>query len=232
METPANIIEVISDSNNAPSSGDSAPANIPLDTIEESSTASTASTAPAEVKRVVKVTRIILDNDGEEVKAPSTPFADAIDANPAKSQVFGAAPSDVPIETTDSKSTPVKFNHEDGARLLFNVVTNLGCGMLGPEWAPKSKEEAEGVIEPMAAYFKSKGVDDMPVGYVLLAAILIYSSNNRLTHPNTKTKLSFAWFRFKGFTKGLLSRFRKKEKNFAPLRSVEPLTAPHNGERH
>lgn len=88
------------------------------------------------------------------------------------------------------------------ARFTFGSGTGLLTKVLGPEWAPASEQETEGVVQPLAAYFKSKGVRDIPPGVLVLLALGLYCAP-RVTVPNTRTKLRlfFLW------TQGKLSAF-------------------------
>jgi len=80
------------------------------------------------------------------------------------------------------------------------VGTSLGIAVMtfGDEWRPKDKAEYSGLCDATESYFKAKGVQDLPPGWLLLATVTAYSLP-RLTAPTTKSRILAGWLRIKGF---------------------------------
>lgn len=80
------------------------------------------------------------------------------------------------------------------------VGTTLGIAVMtfGDEWRPKDKAEYSGLCDATESYFKAKGVQDLPPGWLLLATVTAYSLP-RLTAPTTKSRIMAGWLRIKGF---------------------------------
>jgi hypothetical protein len=79
------------------------------------------------------------------------------------------------------------------AEITFALSTGMLSGVFGPEWQPESEEEKKSVVLPLAAYYKSKDVSDLPPG-VLLAVVVGAYSIRRLPKPGTSNKIKAAWF--------------------------------------
>jgi hypothetical protein len=89
------------------------------------------------------------------------------------------------------------------ANVTFDVSTGVLCGIFGPEWKPESEEEKKSVVEPLAAYYRSKEIKDLPPGMMVVIVVAAYSAR-RIPKPGTSAKLKLCWLWFK-------SKFSRKK---------------------
>jgi hypothetical protein len=95
------------------------------------------------------------------------------------------------------------------AEITFSLSTGMLSGVFGPEWQPENEEERKFVVQPLAAYYRSKEVKDLPPG-VLLAVVVSAYGIRRLPKPGTSTKLKLWWV-------WLTSKFKRKKPILTPL---------------
>lgn len=78
------------------------------------------------------------------------------------------------------------------ADATFDMSAGILATTLGPEWNPKSPEERDMICKPLATYYKSKGVQDLPPGLMLTIVICAYAAP-RMREPSTSSKLRVFW---------------------------------------
>ncbi len=74
------------------------------------------------------------------------------------------------------------------ALVCFEMATSALQVAFGPEWKPENDEEKNACVTSLAAYFRTKKVEDVPPGLMLCIVLGAYSAK-RVAQPNTKTKL-------------------------------------------
>lgn len=82
---------------------------------------------------------------------------------------------------------PAADQFEAAGAAATAALIALGCTAFGEEWTPR-RGEAETLQGAFAAYFKAKGVADIPPGLALTIAVLGYAGP-RFTQPKTLTRL-------------------------------------------
>jgi hypothetical protein len=115
--------------------------------------------------------------------------------------------------------TAPQVDYNEMAGMVVDMTTNIMATLVGPEWKPGTLIAPSGATfseklmlqKPLAKYLESKEVPDLPPGFLLLAAIGIYSSS-RFREPNTREKLGgiIRW------TKGKVAGFFRRKKKGAP----------------
>lgn len=93
------------------------------------------------------------------------------------------------------------------AAVTFDMSINSLTMIFGNEWQPQNKQERQMVVEAIAAYMKSKEMQDLPPG-VMLAFILAAYSAPRIQHPNTRGKLIVMWMWCKDKANAFGKKFR------------------------
>lgn len=83
------------------------------------------------------------------------------------------------------------------AEMLFDLATNTLGGLVGPEWLPVKPEpgrpgERDLVCAPLAKYLESKGMVDLPPGYMVCFMCALYSLP-RLREENTQSVIKKTW---------------------------------------
>jgi hypothetical protein len=82
--------------------------------------------------------------------------------------------------------------------MIFDMSTGTLILTFGPEWKPRDENERNCVVGCLAAYLKSKDVQDIPPGMMLTIVCLAYAAP-RLREPNTAGKIKgfFSWIKGK-----------------------------------
>jgi len=88
------------------------------------------------------------------------------------------APTDATRET---------ISNDEAARQVCNVVVGGAVALIGAEWQPIDKAEADGLRLGVKNYFDAKGQINLPPEIGLAMAVLAYSLP-RFQHENTKSK--------------------------------------------
>lgn len=124
-------------------------------------------------------------------------------------------------------------DYDEMAGMVVDMTTNIAAAMIGPEWKPRMLQAPNGasfserlvLTKPLAKYLESKEVPDLPPGFLLLAAVAIYSSS-RFREPNTREKLGgiFRWA--KGKVAGFFKRKKKVEKMASPAQPDNVVDMP------
>ena len=144
-----------------------------------------------------------IGRDGRFQKAGPAP-------KPAEGAAGPATPGDAPGPGAPFSvpPRPVETPPVDYAALsmmVFGTTTSIACAFFGPEWQPRSKEEADMMLKGWENYLRAKNVPDLPPGIMLLALYLVYSGP-RLREPNTMNKLKMIWGGVAGWFRKLFSR--------------------------
>lgn len=116
---------------------------------------------------------------------------------------------------------PPEVNYRALAELTFDLSTNSLAAFIGDEWKPRSPDEREFVVAPLATYYKAQQVKDIPPGVLLCFCITAYSAA-RFTHPNTQTKAKVALGKIKLGWMWLKMKFARKRSAAPP--PITPLT--------
>ena len=66
------------------------------------------------------------------------------------------------------------------------MITQSMQSLFGPQWKPE-KLEIDSLTDSLEQYYASKGIDDLPPGFVLAFAISAYSLP-RISHPETLSR--------------------------------------------
>lgn len=96
------------------------------------------------------------------------------------------------VQITDGKltmqdSAPVQSaNFKVAALGTVLMVTQSMQSLFGPQWKPE-KLEVDSLTDSLEQYYSSKGIDDLPPGFVLAFAISAYSLP-RISHPETLSR--------------------------------------------
>jgi hypothetical protein len=142
------------------------------------------------------------------------------DGEPAPKRKRGRPPGSRTRPSFDdiaAQVTKAAVDYPALAAITFDFSTGTLSNFLGPEWQPKSPEERQMVLGPLADYFKSKQIDDIPPGVLLLAVVGVYALP-RFQAPSTSQKikpaLSWVWSKFKGWWRRL---FRVDKPNLTIL---------------
>lgn len=96
------------------------------------------------------------------------------------------------VQITDGKltmqdSAPVQSaNFKVAALGTVLMVTQSMQSLFGPQWKPE-KLEVDSLTDSLEQYYASKGIDDLPPGFVLAFAISAYSLP-RISHPETLSR--------------------------------------------
>lgn len=131
----------------------------------------------------------------------------------AATAVPGAVPEPAPSGQAVPLSKEAKVvNYQAMAEMTFNIVTGACCQMIGPEWAPNDEKEKATIVLPLAAYYQSKNLPDIPPGMLLCLTVTAYAAARTRT-PNTREKLSRGWNWIRG-------RFGKKSAADQALRKA------------
>lgn len=93
------------------------------------------------------------------------------------------------------------------AGITFDMATGVLSMTFGPEWQPRSPDEKNAVCSALAAYMKSKGMTDLPPGYVLSFVALAYAAP-RFAVPTTRDKIKFFFGWIKDRVFGIFRRKR------------------------
>jgi hypothetical protein len=99
----------------------------------------------------------------------------------------GAAPT-TNSPTAQVSQTPT-INTDEAARQSCNMLINGAVLLLGEQWEPRDKSEAEGLKTSFKNYFDSRGVPNVPPEVGLAVAVLAYSLP-RITHEKTVSRFS------------------------------------------
>lgn len=115
--------------------------------------------------------------------------------------------SDVLGTTLDAKGT----DYTALSGTLFDMTAGTLTMIFGSEWQPRNPDEKKMVVDPLAVYLKSKGMDDLPPGYVLAFVCIAYCAP-RFRAPTTQAKLSVAW----QWLKNKIGGFFRRRKGMFP----------------
>ena len=145
---------------------------------------------------------ICCDRRGEPVTASQGP--QSLPASQAPQ------PEDNPFTPSPVQPVEQVANFGQMGALTFDMTTGALCSLFGPEWQAKTKEERDAVIAALAEYYKSKGMQDLPPGWMLLFVVAAYSAP-RLAHNNTQSKLKLLGHWCKVKVTGFLAMFKRRK---------------------
>lgn len=119
---------------------------------------------------------------------------------------FDGSPSRVPnIGDIQVAAEAVAVDYKLMAETTFDISISVAASALGPEWSPKDEQERQMVCVPMAAYFKSKQMKDLPPNLALALVVTAYAAP-RFREPSTAGKMRLFW----AWCKEQVNRFRSK----------------------
>lgn len=128
-------------------------------------------------------------------KAGSTSSAAASALPPKNAATKGNAPS------TSSAGPSDQISSEEMARQSANMCINAAVMLLGDEWEPKDKAEAEGVKIAFKNYYDVAGVPNFPPWFGLVMALGAYSLP-RIHKPTTKERITALVMKVRGWIGG------------------------------
>lgn len=98
----------------------------------------------------------------------------------------GAAPTTNNAAAQVVKTEPT-INTDEAARQSCNMLINGAVLLFGEQWAPRDKDEANGLKTSFKNYFDARGVPNVPPEVGLAVALLAYSLP-RVTHEKTVSR--------------------------------------------
>ena len=93
--------------------------------------------------------------------------------------------------TADAPEAPASMSNREAARQVCNLAIGAATALIGPEWAPTSKEEANNLSTAVKNYFDARGQVQLSPEWGLVFAVVAYSAP-RFAHENTASKFSRA----------------------------------------
>lgn len=133
----------------------------------------------------------------------------------------GPEPSPASPAAAPAATPPKPVDYRALSELTFGITTQALARFLGPEWLPKDDAEKNSVTVPLAVWYQSMNLPDLPPGAVVALVAVGYASV-RFQAPTTRQKLGGVWNWLKGKFKkkgghGTAPAARREEKAVQPI---------------
>lgn len=120
-------------------------------------------------------------------------------ANPPqqKTEVAGNAPGSATFAEINPPQNGEDMKYRALAEQAVIITTGFAASIISPAWALKNDAEKDMMATPLAAYFKSKGMEDLSPGWMCVAVFAVYASA-RVKDETTRMKFA----KLMGWVKG------------------------------